>query len=333
MHLIEVAKPELSLQNQKRWYKLIQAENDNIRAVIEWGSESEQVESAQRLVGALLWYWYYFGSPHEGRDLALKALAPSSAIEHQVVRARALNTAGYLQCMLGDSASARQSLEEAQSILRTSEDQASLAWSLQFLGLAYTFDREYDLADAALKEGTAIARRLGNADIHSFSFFQGDIDLQKGDHARAKTRYEESVNFQRGYGNRAFLAYPLRRLGYLALEQNDMPNAWNYFQESLTLNREVGDIPGVLACLTSMAALAIHQDKPVLAARLIGIVESRLKSLSINLLYLDKVELEQTRNQLQDRLDKATYSNAFSEGWEMNEERAMELVGEVLNEG
>jgi len=89
----------------------------------------------------------------------------------------------------------------------------------------------------------------------------------------------------------------------------------------------------VLACLTSMAALVIHQDKPVLAARLIGIVESRLKSLSINLLYLDKVELEQTRNQLQDHLDKATYSNAFSEGWEMNEERAMELVREVLNEG
>jgi predicted ATPase len=67
VRLIESIEPGLNSRNQMRWYKLLQVENDNLRAVIEWGTESDQAESALRLVGALLWYWYYFGSPREGR--------------------------------------------------------------------------------------------------------------------------------------------------------------------------------------------------------------------------------------------------------------------------
>jgi tetratricopeptide (TPR) repeat protein len=245
-------------------------------------------------------------------------------------RARALNTAGYLQYVLGDTASARKSLQEALSILRSSDDEASLAWSLQFLGLVLTSEEEFDLADAALKEGSTIARKLGDVDINSLYFFQGDVYLRKGDHSRAKKIYEESANILRTFGDKASLGYPLRRLGYLALEQNEIPSARKYLQESLTLNQEVGDERGVAACLTSMAALAIHLGKTVVAARLYGVVESRLESLSMNLLYLDQAELARLRSQLQARFDDATFEAAFTEGWEMSEEQAIELVGEII---
>ena len=39
---------------------------------------NNRVESALRLVGALLWFWFSYGSTREGRDLALKALSASS---------------------------------------------------------------------------------------------------------------------------------------------------------------------------------------------------------------------------------------------------------------
>ncbi len=247
-------------------------------------------------------------------------------------RARALNTAGFLQVMLGDLTSARQSLEEAQSILRTSDDEASLAWSLQFLGMVYTFQREYDLADEALKDGLVIATKLGDRYINSFSFFQGDIYLQRGDRNIAKKIYEEIASFQQLYGNKAFLAYPLRRLGYLALEQQDIPTAWKYFQESLALNRKVVDKRGVAACLTSMAVLAMRTNQPKIAVNLLGVVERKLESLSTNLLYLDQAELGRIRSQLPNYLDEATFTTEFNEGWEISEERALELVEEILGE-
>ena len=332
VRLVEAAGLELLSQDQGLWYRLLQAEKDNIRAVIERSTESYQAENALRMVGALLWFWWSHGSSHEGLDLALEALALPSANQFKVYRAKALNTAGYLQWVLGDIASARKLIEEALSILRNSNDEASLAWSLQSLGLVLTSEGEYDLADSAMKEGVAIARRLGNLNISSFSLaFQGDIALQQDDRSKAKSIYEESANLLRTLGNKLFLAYPLRRLGYLALERNEILPAWKYYKDSLVLNREGGDQRAIVACLASMAALAIHLDKPVEAARIFGVVERRLESLSINLLYMDQQELRRIRSQLITLLDETTFTTAFAQGWEMSEDQALELVEEIIS--
>ena len=161
---------------------------------------------------------------------------------------------------------------------------------------------------------------------NSFLFFLGDVDLLKGDPIRAKKVYEESVNFLRTVGNIPFLAYPLRRLGYLALGQNDIPNASRYIHQSLTLNYEAGDLPGMTASLTSMAQLALRLNKPLVAARLYGAVENRLESLSLNLLFTDQTELASIAKKLPTYLDQATLTHAFNEGWEMSLEQAIQLA-------
>jgi len=333
VNLVETAEPELLFHNQIHWYRLIQAEQDNLRAVIEWSAESDRAESALRLVGATMWPWFSIGSSREGRDLALKTLDLPSASRQKAYRARALNTAGYLQWVLGEMDSARANIEEALAILKDSNDEASLAWSMQLLGLVLTSEGKYDLADAAMQDGVAIARKLGDIKSSSLSLvFQGDIALQRGHPHKARQIYEESARLLRSYGNVNFLAYPARRLGYLALEQNDISEAWGYFRESLNLNREVGDRRGVAACLISMAALALRLEKPDVAAILYGAVESRLESLS-NLLYLDQAELRRLRLSLPAYLDEAAFTAAFTKGWEMTDEQAIELVGQILSGG
>ena len=329
VRLVEAAGPELLLSNQEIWYKLLQAENDNIRAVIEWSAEGDQAESALRIVGALLWFWWSHGSIHEGLDLALKALALPSAGLFPGYRARALNTAGYIQWTLGDIISARQSLDEALAILIKSNDETSMVWLKQSLGLVLASEGQYDLADAALQDAVTIARKLGDLTKSSFSLaFMGDNALQQGDRPKAERVYEESADLLRSLGNKLFVAYPLRRLGYFALERDDFLQARIYFLESLALNREGGDWRGVAACLTSFAALALHEDDPVLAARLFGAVESHLESLSINLLYLDQIELSKIGNKLSNALDEATFQTAVTEGWELSIEQAIELAGQ-----
>jgi tetratricopeptide (TPR) repeat protein len=283
-------------------------------------SASDQPESALRLVGALLWFWFSHGSTREGRDLALKALASPSSVQFKKPRARALNTAGFLLYLLGDTGLARQLLEEAISILRESNDEASLAWSLQFLGLVFTNDWKYDLADAAFNEGLALTRNQRGVNANSFLHFQGDIELQKGERSRAKKIYEESVNQLRAIGNKYFLAYPLRRLGYMAMEQNEIRAAQKYFLESLAVNLDVGDKRAIAACLAGLASLSLSLGKPILAARLLGTVLSQLESLSDNLLYLDQLELGRISSRLTTLLDETAFTKAFNEGWELSEE-------------
>jgi len=74
-------------------------------------------------------------------------------------------------------------------------------------------------------------------------------------------------------------------------------------------------------------------EKPVVTARLYGVVESRLESLLINMLYLDQAELGRIRNKLLTTLDEAAFTAAFAEGWEMSEEQAIELAERVFGEG
>jgi predicted ATPase/DNA-binding SARP family transcriptional activator len=330
VHLVETAEPELNLQNESYWYRLLLAEHDNIRAVVEWGAEFDQAESALRLVGALVWFWFRTGSNREGCDLAVKALSLTSAAQNKNARARALNTAGFMQCLLGNTTLARRSLDEAQSILRASDDEAGLAWSLQFMGLALAVDQEYDLADAAFNEGLAITKRLEGTNATSFLHFLGDVELQKGDSARAQKTYEESANLLRAIGSKPFLAYPLRRLGYLALEQNDLSKAREYFLESLNLNHELGDIPGTTASLVSIAVLALSDHQALIAASLCGLVEKRLEKYSMNLLFSDQAEYRRFRNRLPSYLAEANFTAAFSEGWAMSEEQAIELAEKVI---
>jgi predicted ATPase/DNA-binding SARP family transcriptional activator len=332
VRLVEAAEPELLLQNQVHWFKLLQAEHDNLLAVIEWSAESEQAESALRLVGALMWFWFSYGSTREGRDLSLKALAippGTQLVQPKEARARALSTAGFLLCLLGEVDLGRQLLEEALSIQSTFEDKTTLAWSLQFLGLALAYDQQYDQADAAFQEGLAITKKFSGGQANNFLHFLGDIEMLRGDPSRAKQIYEESVNLLRVIGNKSFLAYPLRRLGYLALREHDIPKAWSYFQESLAINLEIGDKRGFAACLVWLATLAMQLGKPIAAARLYGAVERRLDALSVNLLYMDQAELKELTNKFPTSIDGATFAAAFREGWGLSEEQAIKTIDEL----
>jgi non-specific serine/threonine protein kinase len=331
VRLVETAEPELLLQNQVYWFKLLQAEYDNLRSVIEWSVESDQAESALRLVGVLLWFLWSHGSIHEARDFVLKALAVPTTGRLERYRARALNTSAYLHWVQGEMDLARQKIEEALSILRHSDDEASLAWSLQISGMIFASEGNYELADETMKAGVALSRKLADYSSSIFSLaYWGDIALQQGDRSKASRIYKESADMLRAFGNKVVLAYPLRRLGYFALERNDVTQAWDHFSQSLELNREVGDERAVAACLTSMAALALHLDQPGLAARLYGAVESRLDSLSTKLLPPDEVELERVRTRLCTLLDDAAFASAFDEGWELNEDGAIVLVKEMF---
>ena len=328
--LAEKAEPELILQEQVRWFERLQAENDNLRAVIEWAAESDQAEHALRMVGALMWFWFSNGSSREGRDLTLKALSIPSAVQHIEFRAKALNTAGLMQCYLGDVDAARNSLEEALSILKTLEDETSLAWTLQILGVVFAYDGKYDLAAEAFQDGLAISNKLGGIRTNNFLHFLGDIELQKGNPIKAKMIYEESANILRSMGSKSFLAYPLRRLGYMALKQADLLTAKAYFLDSLALNREVNDKRAIAACLISIAALAMRLDKPMIAARLHGMVNKILDTHSLYLHYIDQAELENLDSQLLATLDAETMKNAYTQGWEMSEEEAFRLVEETF---
>lgn len=342
VRLVEEAEPRLLSAEQARWYRLLQAEADNIRAVVDWATEGPileedvsaavgRAESGLRISGALLWFWWSHSSTHEGLQMAEKTLAAPPQESLQLHRARALNSAAFLLWVLGELPQARRRVAEALDILQETPDDAVLAWSLQFLGLISASEGRYEEAGIAMQEGLTIARRIDDLTKSSFSLaFLGDVAWQQGDEERAQRVYKECAALLGELGNRLFTAYPLRRLGYLALAHSDIHGAWNYFRESLTLNQEGGDRRGVLACVTAMAALALQMGALTRAARLLGVVENGLATLTLNLLSLDQIELRYVRDTLRGTLDPQTFESSYAEGWALDDVRGTGFVEEMV---
>lgn len=55
-----------------------------------------------------------------------------------------------------------------------------------------------------------------------------------------------------------------------------------------------------------------------------------LELLSNNLFYKGQAQRGRNHSKLQDCLDRASFDAAFTEGWELSEEQAIELVEELL---
>ena len=198
------------------WFKRLRAEMGNMR-LSSSGAPNRTGRKCPALVTALFWFWWLTGYSREGRDLAQKALALPSAMNFKVWRAAALSMAGFGEFMQGNIGPPEQMLEEAVPILRASSDEAHLAWSLQFLGLVLAHEKEYALADQTNQEGLAIARRLTNAYTTSV-FFLGDVDLLRAISPELK-RLMRKRRAAAPVTDKSAAAYPLRRLGYMALSR------------------------------------------------------------------------------------------------------------------
>lgn len=137
--LAEAAEPHLTGPEQVSWLNRLEAEHDNLRAVLDAcaapevnsdakaaNGEEGSAESGLRLVGALAWFWYTRGYLSEGRERGTRALeaAPErvpgkgQGQELQRFRAKALSGVGSMSRSQGDYVASRRLFEESLSTLR-----------------------------------------------------------------------------------------------------------------------------------------------------------------------------------------------------------------------
>jgi hypothetical protein len=114
--LAEAAAPELTGPEQAAWLAQLEAEHDNLRAVLRWATASGAGETGLRLAGALWRFWAIRGHLREGQGWLVGLLAPDARGVPAAVRARALNGAGNLAHLHGDYARARAWHEEALAL-------------------------------------------------------------------------------------------------------------------------------------------------------------------------------------------------------------------------
>lgn len=257
LKLVERIEPQLLGSNQEVWLDRLEVEHDNLRAALEWSTESAQVEIGLRLGGALRRFWETRGYLGEGRKRLGKLLAVSRGFDQSKSRMKALYAAGVLADAQGDYRAARTLFEENLAINRALGDQWGIANSLNNLGIVAVRNHDYAAARSLYEESLGAWRELGNRSAVALSLSNlGNVAENQGDYVVACALYEEGLATFKELKDARGIASSLSHLGDAARKQCDYQKARSCYDESLAMFMQSGskwDIANALADLGNLA--------------------------------------------------------------------------------
>jgi predicted ATPase len=254
---------------QMAWSERLEREHDNLRAGLGWASQSEGVEMALRLVGALGWFWEVRAHIREGQERLAEALSWARASEVGASRALAktLNAAGRLAYRQGKVEQARSLLEENVAVCRQLNDRQSVLESLQNLGHVASHQGDFASARIYREESLVISRELGDKwAIAGALIGLGDQRVEDGDLEAASAAFEESMTLYEEIESKWGVARALNGLGDVARCRGDYRFARTIYEESLAILQQLG-AKGFMDLLLHNLGHAAQHDGDLPSAR------------------------------------------------------------------
>ena len=329
--LAERAEPELIGSRQETWLELLDAEIDNLRAALSWslneaGGE-ERAELGLRAAAALGQFWQLHG-PGEGRAW-LEAALERDQVGSSAVRAKALSGLGWIVLFQGDHELTVAALEEAMELYRDLGDLSGEAIALAPLGYAAVHAGEIERFPALSEQCEALLQKPLNRHAAAYLLiFLGMVSLEAGHYERTVALLEESRTLFRALGDLRGVCMSGFILGMTELKQGNLQRGTAVLEEGLPLTQRTKDKLGSAYYLMGMGGVAVERGQPVRAARLWGAAEALRKVIGLPLSYFDlahsgyEARLAAARSQL----EEAIWEAAWSEGWAMSPEQAIEYA-------
>jgi predicted ATPase len=261
----ELVDLKLKSRDQLLWQNRMSAEQDNLRAALEWGL-NRSPDGALRITGAANLFWTAGGFSAEGFRWTQKALEqvektslPSGATEdlRLVARAKALCGLTRLYLSLGDNANAKRAAEESVALYRQSPDRIGLAFALIVLAYPLDFLGERTEAEEALQESYSIGRVEGDTYIICRALNRLGhviVDLYH-DLALAQRYVEESLRLAQEAGLRSQEAQAFEILGFIAIHRDNAEEARRYLKESVRAYEGIGASFNVILEKSNLAHL------------------------------------------------------------------------------
>ncbi len=324
--MAERAEPELRRAGGDRWFRQLELDLENLRAVLLWSLGAGDVTLGVRLAGALGLFWYGNGHHVEGRRWTHRLLERLDEVP-LVYHPSFLLSAGHMACIY-DPADGAPLFLRARDSARDLGDRLQMAWALAML--SYAMFRDSSAAMVLVEESLAVFRELDHQPgIAQTLNIIGEIARFCGDDDHAKQAYEEALTLSRQTGEIRRIAIIYTNLAFIALHEGKAERARELGRESLRLARamnnhlEMAKAPGMLAG----ALGALGQSK--LAARLLGASERAMERLGAFHLPADKWEIDDMIAVVHTQLDETTFQAAWAEGRKLTLEQA---VAEALDE-
>lgn len=272
-------------------WQMLEAEQDNFRAALDWARDSGEAELQLRLVGALAYFWATSDHLREGRARIDEALR-STATVATPIRAKALAGSAHVAHSSGDYERMRISAEASLDRYRDLGDEPRTAVALNLLGIALSNLGDIDGGIACHEENAAISRRLDDGVRLTGALNNlGYCLLQRGEPERARALFEEGLAVCRSIDHRAAESTVLGNLGLTAVLEEDPEAALGFFREAMLIDRQMAYPEGMIYGVLGIAAtLAVAEDEE--AATLLGAASAAAAAVAVE---FEPLELDLSR--------------------------------------
>jgi len=287
LDLAEIAEPELRGPDQVRWLDRLEAEHDNLRAILQWALAESADQIAPPLAdamrhgdrttrgtlglclgSALGQFWFRRGHLEEGQRwlvALLEAVPAGDEPAWSALRARALKAVGVLTFHYSEPEQAQWFFAEALALDEASGDVRARAESLLHVGSWPSGPERVARSATCLPAALHLWQELGDTQGVAETLMQlGYLAQVRADEerlttledrARARAYYEQSLALFRDTGDLWNVADTLWLLGQV-VEVVDEARAGALYEESLAVGRAIGSKRGVGIALGLLAGLA-----------------------------------------------------------------------------
>ena len=324
LELAELAGPELLARSSSIWFDRIEAEHDNIRAVLGDALEHGRTDFALRICAEIRHFWWIRGYWSEGRRWLDSALAAGGESDPQL-RFEPLWGAGLLAIWQGDVDRCSAVAEEMLAL--APEGDPKRAGAMHMAGMAADARDDPDQAVALYEESARLAREQGDTGIVTIAVNNlGAIASYRGDYERALELFEEVLAINPEGHDRHFLALALLNIGTTKWMLGDLEHGREALRDGLAAAREIGQVDLVIQGLAALGVAYARQD-PARAVRLLG----RADALREETAFRDDDEFErrirdEAEAGLRARLGEDAYAAAYADGRALTLEDALALA-------
>jgi predicted ATPase len=258
LHLAGEGGLELGDLELRAWLDRLEAEHDNLRAVLRWSEvASDGGETEARLASALWMFWFVRGYFGEGRGWYERILArQQGSTRLPAVYAKVMWSAAFVSWRQGDYESAGQ-LSERSLASNQGHDVNEVVMASAVQGLVAVHQSQYALAHATLDRGRDLAAHTNSGVGHAWIVgILGVLAYLEGDYPLARRLSTESLAMCRELRQPTSIAMNLDNLGSVARRLGEYPLAQRLHQESLILNQHLGDRAAVAQSLANLGQVA-----------------------------------------------------------------------------
>jgi non-specific serine/threonine protein kinase len=330
--LFDAAQPQLYRANPDVVRRMA-LEIDNVRAALDWSTETGRVDDGLRLAVASFGLWAYRGHRAEMLERLLALLAQPVPDPNTVMRAYGLAAVAETYYFhQGSFTEAEAAAQQALALGIALGHRASQAKAYPWLASAVAKRGDYALAHAYVEklrelqddaEVRAAAEREGSGIQARILQVEGFVWMLEGHYAQAQQAFAQAAAIAQLAGDINLSSANARGRGYALLLQGDLDAALHQFRESLVLNAAVEDRQAVAGCVAACGAVALARGDLRRAARLNGASEALSQSIHARLLAFDHEQFQHNVAVLRERLDAAALDAAWAEGRAMTMEQAM----------